>query len=60
MLARSKVNSIESKISEALKNNESSHEDFVTIINGKKKYSELKETITMENSQRSDTEKKIN
>ena len=33
MLARSKLNSIESKISEALKNNEISHEDFMTIIN---------------------------
>ena len=32
-LARSKLNSIESKISEALKNNEISHEDFMTIIN---------------------------
>ena len=30
MLARSKLNSIESKISEALKNNEISHENFVT------------------------------
>ena len=33
MLARSKLNSIESKISEALINNEISHEDFMTIIN---------------------------
>ena len=33
MLARSKLNSIESKISEALINNEISHEDFITIIN---------------------------
>ena len=37
MLARSKLNSIESKISEALINNEISHEDFITIINEKKK-----------------------
>ena len=36
MLARSKLNSIESKISEALINNEISHEDFMTIINEKK------------------------
>ena len=36
MLARSKLNSIESKISEALINNEISHEDFITIINEKK------------------------
>ena len=33
MLARSKLNSIESKISETLINNEISHEDFMTIIN---------------------------
>ena len=59
MLARSKLNSIESKISEALINNEISHEDFVTIINEEKKYRELKETIRMMNSQRSDTEKII-
>ena len=43
MLARSKLNSIESKISEALINNEISHEDFMTIINEEKKYRELKE-----------------
>ena len=36
MLARSKLNSIESKISEALTNNEISHEDFMTIINEEK------------------------
>ena len=33
MLARSKLNSTESKISEALTTNEISHEDFMTIIN---------------------------
>ena len=38
MLARSKLNSIESKISEALVNNEISHEDFMTIINEEKEY----------------------
>ena len=57
MLARSKLNSIESKISEALINNEISHEDFVIIINEDKKYRELKESIRMMNSQRSDTER---
>ena len=36
MLARSKLNSIESKISEALINNEISHEDCKTIINEEK------------------------
>ena len=33
MLARSKLNSIESTISKALLDNEISHEDFTTIIN---------------------------
>ena len=36
MLARSKLNSIESKISEELINNEISHEEFTTIINERK------------------------
>ena len=36
MLAESKLNGIESKISEALINNEISHEDFMTIISEKK------------------------
>ena len=57
MLARSKLNSIESKISEALINNEISHEDFMAILNKEKKYRELKESIRMMNSQRSDAEK---
>ena len=57
MLARSKLNSVESKISEALINNEISHEDFMTILNEEKKYRELKESIRMMNSQRSDVEK---
>ena len=57
MLARSKLNSMESKISEALINNEISHEDFMTIINEEIKYRGIKESIRMMNSQRSDVEK---
>ena len=38
ILAKSKLNCIESKISEALINNEISHEDFMTILNEEKKY----------------------
>ena len=34
-----------------------SHEDFMTILNEEKKYRELKESIRMMNSQRSDVEK---
>ena len=59
MLVRIKLNSIESKISEASINNEISHKDFQTTINENKKYRELKETIRMINSRKSDT-KKIN
>ena len=57
MLARSKLNSIESKISEALINNEISHEGFMTIINEEKTYRGLKQSIRMMNSQRSNVEK---
>ena len=57
LLARSKLNSIESKISQALINNEVSHEDFMTILNEEKKYQELKESIRIMYSQRSDAEK---
>ena len=57
MLARRKLNSIESKISEALINNESSLEDFMAVLNEETKYRELKESIRMMNSQRSDVEK---
>ena len=47
VLARSKLNSIESKISGALLNNQISHEDFITIINKERNYTELKESIGM-------------
>ena len=57
MLARSKLNSMESKISKELMDSEISHEDFETIINEEKKYRELKESIRMMNSHRSDAEK---
>ena len=54
MLARSLLN--RKKISKALINNEISHEDFMTIINEERiNYLELKESITMMNSQRSDS-----
>ena len=45
MLPRSKLNSIEGKISEALINNEISHGDFITIIDEEKNYREFKESI---------------
>ena len=54
MLARTKLNSIGSKISEALINNEISYEDFMTILNEEK---DIWGSIRMINSQRSDAEK---
>ena len=47
MLARSKFNSIESKISEVLISSQITHEDFITIINEERNYRELKESIRM-------------
>ena len=57
ILTRNKLNSIESNISEALINNEISHEYFMKFIAEKRNYRELKESIGMMNSQRSGTEK---
>ena len=57
ILARGKLNNIESKISEALINNITGHKDLMIIINEAKKYLELKESIRVTKSQRSDTEK---
>ena len=47
MLARSKLNSIESKISEALISSQISHKDSIAIINEETNYRELKESIRM-------------
>ena len=54
MLARSKLNSIESKTSKALINNEISHEDFKTIINEENNYRELNKNIRMVKNQKND------
>ena len=45
MLARSKLNSIESKISEALIKKEISHEDFIVFLNEENKNRELKKEL---------------
>ena len=57
MLTWSKLNSINSKTSVALINKDISHEDFMTISNEEKSYRELKESIRVMNSQRTDTVK---
>ena len=56
-LARRKLNTTESKTSEALIISGISHEDFMIIINEEEKCRKLKESNRMLNSQRSDTEK---
>ena len=56
-LAKNKLTSIESKTFEELINNETSHENFMTIINEQKKASRTKRSIRMMNSHRRDAEK---
>ena len=57
LIAASKLNSIENIISKSLKNNKISHEDFTTTMNEERNYRELKESIRMMKSQRSDIER---
>ena len=49
MLAKSKLNSIETLISQALIDMEISHEEFVTILKEKDKYKKMKENLRSEN-----------
>ena len=49
MLAKSKLNSIESLISQALIDMEISHKEFVTILKEKDKYEKMKDNLTSEN-----------
>ena len=42
MLAKSKLSSIETLISQALTDMEISHEEFITILNEKDKYEKMK------------------
>ena len=57
MVARSKLNSIETPISQALIDSEISHEEYTTIINAEEKCRKMKEDIRTVKSQRSDAEK---
>ena len=45
LLARTKLDSIENKISETLINNEIIHKDFIAIINEEKSYRELNKAL---------------
>ena len=49
MLAKSKLNSIETLISQALIDMEISHEEFITILKEKDKYEKMKESLRSEN-----------
>ena len=57
MLAKSKLNSIESTILKALIDNETNLENFPTTINKEINYRELKERIRMRKSQSRDIER---
>ena len=49
MLAKSKLSSIETLISQALIDMEISHEEFVIILKEKDKYEQMKENLRIEN-----------
>ena len=49
MLAKSKHNSIETLISQALIDMEISHEEFITILKEKDKYKKMKDNLRSEN-----------
>ena len=49
MLAKSKLNSVETLISKALIDMEISHEEFITILNEKDKYEKMKNNLISEN-----------
>ena len=49
MLAKSKLNTIETLTSQALIDIEISHTDFVTILKEKDKYEKMKENLRSEN-----------
>ena len=57
MLARTKLSSIETRISKALIDFNVSHKELITIIDEKENYRKLKEDIRLIKSQRNDTEK---
>ena len=45
MLAKSKLNSIETLVSQALIDMEINHEEFITILKEKEKYEKIKENV---------------
>ena len=49
MLAKSKLNNIETLISQALIDMEISHEEYISILKEKNKYEKMKENLRSEN-----------
>ena len=49
MLAKSKLNSVESLLSKALTHMDISHEEFIIILNEKDKYDRMKYNLRNEN-----------
>ena len=49
MLVKSKLNSIEALVSQALIDMEISHEEFITILNEKGKYEKIKNNLISKN-----------
>ena len=49
MLAKSKLNSIETLISQALIDMDISHKEFITILKEKDKYEKMKDNLRSEN-----------
>ena len=45
MLGKSKLNSIETKVSQAITDMEISHEEFITILKDKDQYEKMKENL---------------
>ena len=58
MLAKSKFNSIETLISQALVDLEVSHEEFIAIVREKEKYEKMKENLRKKNEKLEMTRKK--
>ena len=48
MLAKSKLNSVETLISQALNDMDISHKEFITILNEKDKYERMKNNLRSE------------
>ena len=51
MLAKSKLNSIETLISQALIDLDTSHEEFIRILKEEDKYEKMKENLRSENEE---------